>query len=78
MTTVIDLTPEEVAALKELTNESDVAAAVRTAMNTFLRQARRERLKNLSGRVEMQDNWRDLENAELESDHGADAGLGPD
>lgn len=67
MTTVVDLTAEEIADLKELTKESDVAAAVRAATVAYLRQARRQRLKTLSGRVEMQENWDKLENTELNS-----------
>ena len=67
MTTVVDLSAEEIADLKELTQESEVAAAVRAATMAYLRHARRQRLKTLSGRVEMQENWDKLENTELNS-----------
>ncbi len=67
MTTVVDLTAEEIADLKELTQQSDVAAAVRAATVAYLRQARRQRLKTLSGRVQMQQNWDELEDTELKS-----------
>ena len=65
MTTVIDLTPEEIAELKTLTSEAETAAAVRKAMTEYLRYARRQRLKAISGHVEMQDNWEGLEDAEV-------------
>jgi len=57
MTTTIDLTDQELAELKSLTNPSDAQAAVLCATAEYLRFARRKRLKELSGRVEMGDNW---------------------
>ena len=68
MTTTVHLTDEELADLKELTKQDDPVAAVRTAMQDYVRYARRMRLKQLSGRVEIQENWRELEAAEMESD----------
>ena len=65
MVTNVELTDEQIADLKELTNQADVAEAVRTAMQGYLRYARRIRLKELSGRVEMLNNWRTLEETEL-------------
>jgi hypothetical protein len=64
MTTVVDLTADEIAELKALTSETETPAAVRKAMIEYLRYARRQRLKTLSGRVEMQDNWEKLESLE--------------
>ena len=68
MTTTVHLTDEELADLKELTKQEDPVAAVRTAMHDYVRYARRMQLKQLSGRVQIQDNWRDLDAAEMESD----------
>ena len=65
MSMVIDLTEQELAELKELTNEGDAAIAVRRAMTEFLRFARRMRLKQMSGQVQMEENWRSLEDAEV-------------
>jgi hypothetical protein len=70
MTTVIDLTDQELTELKTLTNQSDAAAAVRCATTEYPRFARRKRLKELSGRVEMEDNWAALEEVELKEQHG--------
>jgi hypothetical protein len=67
MTTTIDLTDQELAELKALTNQPDAQAAVLCATAEYLRFARRKRLKELSGRVEMGHNWRDLEADELKS-----------
>jgi hypothetical protein len=68
MPTVVDLTEEELAELRESTREADPAVAVRTAMREYLRYARRMQLKQLSGRVEMQENWAALESAEGRAD----------
>ena len=77
MVTNIELTDEELADLKELTNRQDASEAVRAAMLDFLRYARRMRLKDISGRVEMADNWQELERAELD-DHSRTDGSGTD
>ena len=77
MTTTVHLSDEELADLKELTKQSDPASAVRVAMHDYLRYARRMQLKELSGRVHIQDNWRDLEAAEMESPRDAN-GTGAD
>jgi hypothetical protein len=71
MTTTIDLTDQEIAELKSLTNQPDAAAAVRCATAEYLRFARRKRLKELSGQVEMDDNWRRLEDVEMKEQHGS-------
>ena len=65
MSTVVDLSEQDLAELKALTKQTDAAAAVRAAMSDFLRYVRRMRLKELSGQVEMQDNWAELEEAEM-------------
>lgn len=74
MTATVDLTEQEIAELKDLTRESDPAAAVRVAMAEYLRYAKRMRLKELSGRLTMDENWLDLESAEDESGGGPGAG----
>jgi hypothetical protein len=71
MTTSIDLTEQEIAELKSLTNQPDAAAAVRCATTEYLRFARRKRLKELSGQIQMEDSWRALEDVELREQHGS-------
>ena len=70
MSTLIELTEQEVAELKSLTRETDSVAAVRCAMTEYIRFARRMRLKELSGAVQMADNWESLEQAELREQDG--------
>ena len=77
MATVIEPTDQEIAELKQLTNQDDVATAIRTAMTEYLRHVRRMRLKELSGQVEMQDNGAELENDEVKSSND-DPGPGTD
>ncbi len=67
--TVVDLTEQEIAELKEHTRQTDVTAAIRTATTEYLRYVRRMQLKELSGKVQMQDNWGELEQAEGNADH---------
>ena len=70
MPTTIDLTEHELSELRTFTNQADAAAALRSAMLEYLRFARRMRLKELSGKVVMDENWPALEAAELRNRHG--------
>jgi len=72
VSTTVHLTDEELADLKELTQQTDPAEAVRAAMRDYVRYARRMQLKQLSGRVRMQENWQDLESAEMEASRDTD------
>jgi hypothetical protein len=71
MTVVVDLSQTELAELKTYTKQIADAEAVRSAMLEFLRFAKRMQLKEVSGKVEMDDNWKQLETAELEKQHGS-------
>ena len=68
MVTSIELSEQELAELRDLTEQSDSMEAIRVAMRDYIRYARRMRLKQLSGQVEMIDNWRQLEESEV-GDH---------
>lgn len=70
MPTVVDLTEQELTDLKDLTRQMDAAAAIRLAMTEYLRFARRMRLKELSGEVQMEENWQSLEASELRDQNG--------
>jgi hypothetical protein len=65
MVTSIELSEQELAELRDLTEQSDSMEALRVAMRDYIRYARRMRLKQLSGQVEMTDNWRQLEESEV-------------
>jgi hypothetical protein len=67
MTATINLNDEELKDLRDLTQISDVAGAIRSALDEYRRYARRMRLKELSGQVAMDDNWRALEAAETDA-----------
>jgi hypothetical protein len=71
MTATVNLTPEEIAEIQTLTQQKDVGEAIRAAMREYVRYARRQELKSLSGKVEFQDNWQVLEEAELKADNEA-------
>ncbi|MCE2797017.1 MAG: hypothetical protein LW816_16965 [Planctomyces sp.] len=65
MVTSIELSEQELADLRDLTEQSDSTEAIRVAMRDYIRYARRMRLKQLSGQVEMIDNWIELEQSEV-------------
>ena len=65
MVTSIELSEQELADLRDLTEQSDSTEAIRVAMRDYIRYARRMRLKPLSGQVEMIDNWIELEQSEV-------------
>ena len=67
MTATINLNDEELKDLRDLTRISDATGAIRSALDEYLRYARRMRLKELSGQVAMDDNWRALEAAETDA-----------
>ena len=69
MSITINLTTQEVAALKQFTKLEDDAEAVTKAAREFLRLSRLRELKAASGKVEFEANWQELEELELgESD----------
>jgi hypothetical protein len=69
MTISVDMTAQEVAALKQLTNVESDAEAVVKAAREYLRLSRLRELKAVSGKVELEDNWQQLEQLEL-SEYG--------
>ena len=63
MTATVHLTDEELNDLRELTHVDSADGAVRTALDEYRRYARRMRLKEMSGQISMEDNWRVMEDA---------------
>lgn len=72
MSTVVDLNETEARELLDLTQQPDLAHAVKLAMAEYIRHAKRMQLKRLSGKVTLEDNWREQEDAELR-EGGSDA-----
>jgi hypothetical protein len=62
----VALTPQEVLALKRITNAQDDAQAVTQAAREFLRLVQLRELKAASGKVEFASNWQQLEALELD------------
>ena len=56
---------EELVDLQHVTQQSDQAEAVRQAVREYLRMIRLRELISVSGQIEFDDNWRELEAAEL-------------
>ena len=67
MIATVQLTGEEIKDLCDLTRMDSAEGAVRSALDEYRRYARRMRLKELSGQVRMEENWRDLEAAETDA-----------
>jgi hypothetical protein len=65
MTATVNLSEQEWAELKSLTQEADAESAVRSAMNQYVRYAKRQRLKSLAGTIDLDDNWQELEQREM-------------
>lgn len=65
MTISVDLSPEEIEQLKEITKLTDDAEAVGQAARDYLRLRRLRELKAVSGKVEFDENWQELESLEL-------------
>jgi hypothetical protein len=66
MSIIIELTAQEIAALKQATNLENEAEAVAKAAREFLRLSRLRQLKAVSGKVEFENNWQELEGLELD------------
>ncbi len=65
----IDMPAQDIAALKQITNLDNAADAVVAAAREYLRLRRLRELKAVSGKVDFQANWQELEDLELaESD----------
>ena len=65
MSIIIELTAQEITTLKQLTKLDSDADAVTKAAREFLRLTGLRELKAAAGNVDFQDNWRELEELEL-------------
>ena len=61
----IDMSPQEVADLKQITKLDDDSQAVAQAAREFVRLCRLRELKTVSGKVEFNLDWQALEDLEL-------------
>lgn len=65
MSISVELSGEELVDLQNVTQQSDQAVAVRQAVREYLRMIRLRELIAASGKIEFDDNWGELEAAEL-------------
>ena len=65
MTTTVEVSTDQLAEVQAASREPDPQAAVRIAMEEYVNNVRRLQLQQLSGRVQMDDNWRQLEAREI-------------
>jgi Arc/MetJ family transcription regulator len=66
MRTTIHIEDSLFADLMRLTHATTKTQAVRDALKEFIRLRRKEELLALQGRLEIEDNWRQLRESELE------------
>jgi len=62
----IEMTAQEIASLKQITKLENDAEAVTKAAREFLRLSRLRELKAVSGKVDFENNWQELEQRELD------------
>ncbi len=65
MSIELELTSQEIAALRQVTKLENDAQAVTKAAREYLRLTRLRELKAVSGRVDFESNWQALEQLEL-------------
>lgn len=65
MNLVLSLSVEEIQQLRDALGATDDAEAVSKAAREYLRLVRFRQLKSVSGKVEFDDNWEELESLEI-------------
>ena len=68
MSVTIEIAPEELAEIRERTKVASDEEAVHLAAREYLRLLRLRELKSMSGKVDFEENWQELE--DLESSEG--------
>jgi len=66
MTITIEIAPNDLALLKEMTKVDDDAQAVVHAAREYMRIVGLRELMNISGKIEVDETWRELDRVELE------------
>ncbi len=64
MSTVIELDEQQLREVCEATQQVDAAIAIQTATVEYIRYWKRQRLKELAGKVEMDESWRMMDVAD--------------
>jgi Arc/MetJ family transcription regulator len=66
MRTTIDIDEKLLKEVARVTGEKRKSKAVNKALQSFLRQEQLQRLLSLMGKIDLVDNWREMEELELE------------
>jgi len=66
MRTTLNLADDVIEELMKITKERTKTKAINEALKDYIRQKRLERLKSLSGKITIEDNWRQLREMELD------------
>jgi len=66
MRTTLDINPDLLETVEKITGEKSPSKAVNAALAEFIRSHMVEELIALAGHVEIEGNWRELEEGELE------------
>ena len=69
MSISIEMAPQEIDALKQITQLNNEADAIIHAAREFLRLSRLRELKAASGKLQFDDNWQEQEDLELKESH---------
>ena len=66
MRTTLDIDPELLAEAERITGEMSPSKAVNAALRELVRRQKLKELRALIGTMELEDNWRELEDMELD------------
>ncbi|MBI2918453.1 MAG: type II toxin-antitoxin system VapB family antitoxin [Chloroflexi bacterium] len=66
MRTTVDIDPKLLEELVELTGEKSKSRALNKAAEEYIRRKRIDELRAMLGKIDLVDNWRELEELELE------------
>ena len=66
MRTTLDVDPKLIAEAERLTGEATASKAVNAALKEFVRKRKLQELRDMLGTMELEDNWREMEELELE------------
>jgi Arc/MetJ family transcription regulator len=66
MRTTLDVDPKLIAEAERLTGEASASKAVNAALKEFVRKRKLKELRAMLGTMELEDNWREMEEKELE------------
>lgn len=72
MRTTLDIDDKLLQEVTLLSQQKTRSSAVEAALREYVRLRRKEQLLSMSGRVRLEENWRDLREAELDEHAGPD------